>query len=1142
MSLQFIMGPSGSGKSHYLYEWVTKESSQNPDKNYIVLVPEQFTMQTQKDLVMASPRRGILNVEVLSFNRLAQRVLDETGENNRMILSDVGKNFVIRKVAGEHENELQVFGSNLKKIGYISEIKSIISELTQYDIQPETLDGWIQKSEKHPALAYKLRDIKVVYEKFREFLSEQYITSEEILDVLSQVVQHSKILKNSVVVLDGFTGFTPVQIKLLRALFDVCDAVKVTVAMDGRENPFTYNTPYQLFALSKQMVTGIIKVAKECKTNIEEPIYLYGKPVYRFKNNGALGFLESHLFRYSQEVYEEKQDSVQIWCAKSPREEVDFVAQTIRRMVRNQECRYHDIAVLTNDLSAYANYIKRSFEEYQIPVFMDHKRSILLNSFVEYVRSLLTMVEQNFSYESVFRYLRTNLTVLSKDEIDVLENYVVAMGIRGYKKWQEKWIRRASRMNEEQLETVNQIRETFMNSIKAFAEDFKRRQKTVLDVTTALHRFFVCEELQKRVQEYQTAFEEQGEMALAREYAQVYRIVIDLLDQFVELLGDEPISMKEYIELLDAGLEEAKVGVIPPSVDQVMVGDIERSRMKDVKVVFLVGANDHFISGAGNQNSLLSESDRQFISEQGGTLSPGAKEKTYIQKFYLYLTLSKPTNQVYLTYSTTLADGSTARASYLIGELKKSFAELKVQAVTNSLSNGEHTHQSGIRVLVQGLQNREKGLESEWQELYTWYKKHPEWEGKIEQILEATFYQKPDSILTRETAKLLYGDILENSVTRLESFSECAYAHFMKHGLKLFERETYQFEALDMGNLFHSSIEKFSKKMKREGYTWINIPDEKQEELIEQSVEESIVNYGNSILYSSARYEYIISRLKRMIRRSVWALKKQLEKGDFVPESYELSFGGNSFWQMPDVDLGQLGTLRLKGKIDRIDVCEENEKLYIKVIDYKTGKQVFDWNKLCYGLQLQLVVYLNAAMEIQKQTHPNKEVIPAGLFYYQMKDPLVDKECDDEKREAAILKELCVNGVLRDDETIVGHLDRDFTGSSQVIPARKKKEGLIKNASMLSEEEFSIISRHAAKQVQEIGTKILEGQVEINPYELSEKTACTFCRYRSVCGFDETVPGYTYRQLEKLSNDEVLDKMREEVETWECNLHPINNA
>lgn len=1131
MSLQFVMGPSGSGKSHYLYEWVTNESLQHPDKNYVVLVPEQFTMQTQRDLVMASPRKGILNVEVQSFHRLAKKVFEEVGETNRVVLDDIGKNFVIRKIAGEQQGELRVLGNNLKKLGYISEIKSIISEFTQYDIQPETIGRLLEHTESNSALYYKMQDIKKVYEGFQAYLREKYITGEEILDVLAQVANKSNFLKNSVLVLDGFTGFTPVQNKLLRQLLVLCEQVLVTVTMDSRENPYVYHHPYQLFAMGKQMVVNLSQIARECQCEIKQPVCLYDAPVYRFRNNEALGFMESHIFRYSKDTFEKEQDAIAIYRCKNPHEEVDFVAQTIRRLVRTKEYRYRDLAVITNGMDVYANHIERVFAQYDIPVFVDYKRSILLNSCVEYIRSLLAMAEQNFTYESVFRYLRTGLSGLAEDEVDILENYVVALGIRGYKKWQEKWIRKTRDMDEETLVKVNEVKDRLINSVESVMEVLKSRKKTVRHVTEALHNFFVQEELQQHVKNMQLQFEEKGEIALAKEYGQVYGIVISLLDQLVELLGDETISLKEYCELLDSGLEETKVGVIPPGVDQVVVGDLERSRIQDVKTVFLLGVNDSYIPGSVGNGGLLSEYDRSLMTEQGMSLAPNMKEKIYIQKFYLYLILTKPKNQVYLTYSNTSSDGKSQRPSYLVSEFLKMFPKLKVKEQVERLSGRELTKDIGIRYLVAGLQQKDGGLSEEWQELYTWYKKQPEWKNKLEQIIEATFYEKPKQSLSQEMAKQLYGEVLQNSVSRLEQFSKCAYSHFLKYGLGLKEREEYRFESIDMGNLFHSAIEKFSYKLEKAGYTWNNLPMDKQEEFIGESVDECITDYGNSILYSSARNTYIIARLQRMLSRTVWALRKQLEKGDFVPSGYEISFGGRKGPAVSCVDLGELGELRLKGKIDRIDLCVDEDKVFVKVIDYKTGSQTFDWNKLCYGLQLQLVVYLNAAMEIEKKEYPDKEIIPAGLFYYQMKDPIVEKGTNTED---AILEELCPDGILQRSSNVVQHMDRQFTAKSQVIPVSKNKDGELRGAnSLLSSEEFRVISEHANQKVREIGTHILEGVAEVAPYELEGKTGCEYCPYQTVCGFEEKLPGYEYRHLEKKNKEEILENMRKEVEPWE---------
>lgn len=1123
MSLQFIMGPSGSGKSHYLYQNVTKESLEHPEKNYLVIVPDQFTMQTQRDMVLASPRKGILNVDVLSFSRLAYRVFEEVGGNQRILLNDVGKSFVLRKVAGDSEEKLKILKNNLKKTGFIGEVKSIISEFTQYDVKGETLEKLLGEMKPAGNFYYKMQDIKTIYEGFQNYLADKYITGEELLDVFCQSVSKSKFLKNSIVVLDGFTGFTPVQNKLLRELMLVCEKVVVTITMSEHQktNP--------LFELSEQTLESLTTIAKECKIPIEKSIYLNQKPIYRFKNNEALGFLEANLFRFSRAVYEKEQDAIQIYHAKNPREEVDFVAQQIRKLVRTQGMRYRDIAIITSDMDSYVNHVDNVFDNYEIPVFMDHKRSILLNSFVEYLRSFLDMAEQNFTYESVFRYLRTDLTGYTAEEIDVLENYCIALGIRGYKKWQETWIRRTKGMEEEELSYINEIRERFVRNIDATITVLKKRSKTVTDITRALHEFLVENELQKKVHDYEVMFGEAGELSLEKEYAQVYRIVMELFDQFVELLGDEKLSLKEYCQLLDAGLEEAKVGIIPPSLDQVLVGDIERTRIKDVKVIFFMGMNDAYLPGKMNGNGLLTERDREKFKANKIPLAKGAKEKPYIQKFYLYLIFTKPSKQLILTYSRASSQGTALRPAYLVFDLAKMFPKLKIQEVEKSVQTQEFSQKTGMSYLIDGLQNKKDGLGKEWQELYSWYKKNSEWEGQLSQIVEAAFYTKPQDTLTKKTAEKLYGKFLENSVTRLEKYSACAYAHFLTYGLKLQEREVYQFQAVDMGNLFHGAMEHFSKKLEGHGYTWLTLPEEQRTEFIEESVNEAIVNYENTILYSSARNEYTITRLKRMMQRSIWALTKQLEKGDFTPQGYELVYDSGV------ISLEDYNRMRLYGKIDRVDICETEDEVLVKIIDYKTGVKSFDLDEFYHGLQMQLVVYMNAAMEQEAKKHPEKTIVPAGVFYYRMKDPVIGKEDNEVKREQAILKELRLDGMANQDDSVLEHLDRTMEGQSLVIPVGKNKNGsLSKNSKVLSREEFEVLSEFAEQKMKKIGNEILKGESKISPFSCGDRTACDYCPYKAVCGFDEKISGYEYRKLEKFdSKDDVIARMRKEDSSWE---------
>ena len=460
--LQFILGNSGAGKSHYLYEKIIQESMKHPEINYLVIVPEQFTMQTQQDLCTLHPNHGIMNIDVLSFGRMAHRIFEEVGQSRGQVLDDEGKNLILRKIAGQYEDRLRVLKGNLKKQGYISEVKSVISEFTQYGVGFEELDVLMENLDEESFLYYKLSDIRMIYEGFEQFLAEKYITKEELLDVLSQMVAKSEILKNSVIALDGFTGFTPVQNRLLGELMSICKEVLVTVEMDGREDAFRYTHPYQLFALSKQMVTGLVQIAGERKIEIADPICLYDKPVYRFRSNPELGFLESELFRYSRKQYLDETEHLSVYAAGSPDMEAKLTAQKIRRLVREKGYHYRDIAVICSDMGTYADHLERVCTEYQIPVFMDYKKSILLNAFVEYVRSVLSMVEQDFSYESVFRFLRTGFTEFTRDEIDRLENYVVAVGLRGYKKWQAVWARKTNRTDEEELAVLNGLRVRFV--------------------------------------------------------------------------------------------------------------------------------------------------------------------------------------------------------------------------------------------------------------------------------------------------------------------------------------------------------------------------------------------------------------------------------------------------------------------------------------------------------------------------------------------------------------------------------------------------------------------------------------------------------------------------------------------------------
>lgn len=1133
MSLQFIFGNSGSGKSYTLYQNIIRESKENPEQKILVLVPEQFTMQTQKDLVTMHPDGGILNIDVLSFQRLAYRVFEETGTQVGKVLEETGKNLVLRKIAQEHEDELKILGGNLKKTGYINEIKSLISELTQYAVTEDELEKFTELSKNRPHLYWKLKDLQVLYKAFHAYLADQYITAEELLEVLCHTAERSEMIRRSRIVLDGFTGFTPIQNKLLQKLMQYAEKVTVTVTIDSREDPYRIQGEHQLFYMSRKTISTLTGLAEEAGVPIEEPVTVRPLGQSRFEKKSALFALEQNLFRLRRRTYEEKQEQISLHLLRNPSEETAWAAAEIRRLIREQGYHYRDFAVITGNMEAYSHCLERIFPEYGIPCFLDYKRSVLNNPFVEFLRALLEMTEQDFTYETVFRFLRSGLSGMGREETDLLENYVLALGIRGRKKWGARFIRSYGMLTEEELLEIDSLRQRFAETALPFAEVMRKKGVDVRTRTTALYRLVEKLEIQKKLSAFEERFKREGNQVLAKEYHQIYPIVMDLLDKLVDLLGDQKLSAREYREILEAGFAEARVGVIPPGVDQVVAGDMERTRLKDVKVLFFLGVNEGSVPKNTGRTGLLSDMEREQLKARGMDLAPTAREQGYIQRFYLYLNLTKPSGRLYVCCSLLDGGGKALRPSYLMNVLKGLFPGMELQKEDGRQKELPATPAEGLRLLTEGLRAYRSGREDEkFYELYRWYAAREEYEEKLSKLLDAAFSRHTDSRLGRAVAHALYGTILENSVTRLEQYAACAYAHFLMYGLKLSERAKYEFAPVDMGNIFHRTLELFSRRLEDSSYTWKDIPEEVQDAWVEECMDLVTADYGNTILQSTARNAYAAERMKRMMKRTVWALGKQIQKGLFVPENYEISFSSVSDLEAVNITLSPEEKLRLKGRIDRMDTCEEENNIYVKVIDYKSGNTSFQLLSLYHGLQLQLVVYLNAAMELAKKEHPDKEIHPAGVFYYQIQDPVLELEAGAESTDLneQIMEKLKLSGLVNSDPEVIKKLDRDMPGKSSVLPLAYNKDGSLRAGSgAAAERQFLELSAFVNRKIQKLGSEILEGRADVNPYELKGRTACDYCAYRGVCGLDPKDEGYGMRRLLAFEDAEIWERIEEEL-------------
>lgn len=1135
MSLRFYFGPSGAGKSYQLYRELLERAFKEPKTNFLVIVPDQFTMQTQKDLCTLSERDGIMNIDVLSFGRLSHRIFEEVGGGDTPTLDDTGKSLVLQRVAGTMKEELPVLGSHLHKQGYIHEVKSAISEFMQYGISVSDMQGLISFAKKRGALSLKLMDLERLYKGFMEYIQGHFITTEERLDHLRNALHKSQILPGSVVVFDGFTGFTPIQNRLIGEIMTLSQETIVTITLGEGVSPYEVGGEHSLFYLSQKTVKDLTRIATDRGVQRAQDVFLSGGA--RFAESRPLAHLEKFLFSVGYKPYEEEQEDIYFLEASSPKEEVHQVGLVLEELVRKRNLQYRDIALICGNLEGYASYIEAEFADMGIPCYIDKTRQLSLNPMIEFIGSALELFIRDFSYEVVFHYLRSGLADFTFDEVDALENYVISTGIRGKKGWHQEFTHKTERMGqeEEELLFINALRRRLIESVAALGG--KSRQ-TAREHVLQLYSFLAANGVERKLQDMAALFEEQGNLTLAKEYDQIYRLVMELLEQIHGLLGEEEITRQEFLDILRAGFGEIEVGTIPQNVDRCLVGDMERTRLKQVKYLFFLGVNDGNIPKNVSKGGIISDMDREFLRESDLELAPSPRQQMFIQRFYLYLNLTKPSQKLYLSYAKVGSDGKSLRPAYLIDTIRRIFPRIETLRLTDRELLGRIvTPKEGVPYLAEGLREY-AGMGTGYlsrEELFTLYHAYEEREEYKElagHLKEAAFLRYQESGLSRAVSRALYGMHLENSVTRLETYAACAYRHFLQYGLSLKERDEFGFEAVDMGNVFHGVLDDFSKQLDESEYTWFDFPEEFGSEAVDKAMDHMAAQYGASVLYSSARNEYAIGRMKRILSRSVCVLQNQLKKGEFVPQGHEVSFKYAQDLDSVSIALSKEERMHLQGRIDRIDIAEDAENVYVKVVDYKSGDKQFDLAAVYYGLQLQLVVYMNAALELEAKRHPEKNIVPAAILYYHVADPMVETDGKEsvEELNQRILMELRTKGVVNSREDIIQRLDRFIGSKSDVIPVEKKKDGSLgARSSVMSSEELEVVSGYVSEKVRSIGREILQGHKECSPYEQGDRSACTFCSYKKVCGFDEGVPGYEKRTLEKLPDAEILKKMKEET-------------
>ncbi len=1124
MNIRYICGNFGSGKTTLCIDEIYKKKKENPKgKNIIYIVPEQFTLQSEKKIVEKFSEKVILGVYVLSFKRLAHTLFSETGIYSSKILGETGKLMLIRKIVFENINKLSYFKKSIDKNGFIENISKSITEFFQYAVSVSELEKKLEDLKEKPNVYEKMKDICIIYKEYVNYLNKEYISSDETLDFLSEKIKESDLIKNSEIWIDEFNGFTPQEFKVIKELFKYASQINITFCSNEKEPNYPKLNYFDPFFEIKKTINKLNLYAKEANA-VFLPHTFLNKNI-RQKSNSELLFLSENYLKHKKDSFNKNVENIVITSTKNKYSEVNMLASNILTLVRDNGYEYKDIAVILGD-NEYESAIKSTFAQYKIPYFIDTKKAITSNRVTELVCSFFDIFTSNWAYEPIFRFLKTNLTVLTPLDVSMLENYVLELGIKGKKWFIPKWEYGFSNPNYNE-DDINYLKDCFLECLQPFTDYIKLGKKyTVREISLRLYNFLSSLHLEEVLDYTKTP-----------ESFQVYAIIIDLLDKIVEILGNQEVTISEYSKILNCGINCCKTGHLPETADQVIIGDLKRTRLSKIKALFILTVNDGVLPAIPSDNGLLSDDEKDYLNSKGVELSPTSFLQLTEDKFLLNSMFSKPSEKLYLSYVTSDLNGKAKRPSKIITNIEKMFNG-KINEKNDDLTAMEKITlpAPSFTELAIPLRKYSKGesFSEIYKNLYNFFANSKNYKTKLKTMEKELFLKNYEDSLSKETVAKLYGKELNSSVSKLESFSVCPFSYFMEYGLKAKERKLYELSKPDIGTIFHKIMEEFFKYVNDKKIDWNSITEEKLGKIIDLSIKSLIAETSNGIFLSSAKYKYMLNGIKDVSENSLKTVLSHINSGKFSPIGFEMGFGKQYKLPAIIIELANNSKLVLTGKIDRIDVLNKDGKNYIKIIDYKTGQKAYNLADVYYGLQLQLLIYLDALIK-QGKKFLGENVLPGGIFYFKIQDPSVngDYSMTGKDIKNALMKEFKMSGLLLNDKDIVKMIDEIDIGYSKIVSLFISQDGSISKtrSSIASLEEFTALRNYVTTLAAEIGNKIINGNIEVYPYKKltttnnDKSTGCDYCKFAPICQFELDERKTKYRELKQLKDSEVMSEI-----------------
>ena len=1029
---------------------------------------------------------------------------------------------LIYSILSNKKNNLKFLG---KSENNIDMIMTQLTELKKHGVSLDNLET-LKENIENTYLESKLNDIYTVYSQFQEKIKNNYIDENDSLTILKEQLDSTNMFDNTEIYIDEFVGFTKQEYDIIEKLLE--KAYKVTISITSDELYKTKDASNDIFYTNKETISKILKIAKANNIKIEEPVKQ--EEIYRFKNK-ELNHIEENLYNFPYKKFNEDVTNLKLFLANNQYSEVENIARTIVKLVRDEGYRYRDIAIITKNIDTYSNLCKAIFNEYKIPVYIDEKRDLSQNILVKYLISILDVFSKNWTYDSVINYIKSGFTNISQEDIYLLENYALEWNVRGSSWYKQDWnFRDADEKGEEQIAHLNELRRNIVDPLVKLKNNLSGK-KSAKQISENLYKFFIENKIDEILAEKINKLNEAQEVSISAEYETSWKIIMQVLDEIVLVFGDENITFETYMQILKTGLGESKLGTIPMAQDEVTVGDVDRSRSHKIKIVFIIGLNDGMFPGTTKAEGFLNDADRQKILEKGIELAKGTVDRIYEDNFNIYKAFTTAEEKMYLSYSSSDMEGKSLRQSILISRIKKIFAKVQEESDIIQRKSEICTKQNTFEELLINLRDFRDGKEIDpiWFKIYNIFDNDTEWKPKLESAIKALSYTNVPEKITKENVEKMYGDVLKTSVSRLEQYSSCPFSYYLKYGLKLNEKETFNLEAVDTGTFMHDVIDSFFARLDEQEINIKQITDEEIEEIVTEIIQDKLNLNKNYIYTVSAKYKILAGRLKKVVTTSMKYIVQSIKQSEFEVFGHEMEFGGKGQYKPITVKTDDGKRVEIIGKIDRVDILKNPDGTYVRIIDYKSSIKNIDLNQVVSGLQLQLLTYLNETCKVE-------DFLPAGVLYFNLSNPSIssEKNMTDEEIENKIKQEFKMKGLILADVNIIRKMDTkiDETGTSTIIPAGIKKDGEINNlkTSAISKEQFNYLQKYMNKLIKQISESILAGNIEVKPYYNTKlkTTPCTYCKYRSICRFDENSATNKYNYISNLNKDAILEMLKEQ--------------